>query len=410
MDTVVFVGWGEHQSNATDDSLESRIKQASLFSAVTGLGFFCAFLISWCISWRRSACLVDCCCGFVGCECSAGDRCCEDDEGEEDSSAALRDDPTRDEATMLLSEHQPTRAETRFASLGAPKVAPSYLFPASRRAAAAAAAGGNAHGQLGIFMLMVEFLDAIPEAAVVAIGVMEKSVEWSLVASIFMLNITSGLATFTDLIGNPSSRQSHLLFVSATVAAGMLVFSVSNDIYSRFQDEYKRGEQHSLQLATLLSGTGAGACLVVFLMWVHNSAMAARARRALYRVCCFICQRSSRASFAPAKTSGGCHGPLVSFLLLVSLMAWTVTLCVLFVLLFDLLYVKWTNEDRAAGTAFIEGLSGGAFVVTVGGTLIPFSQLGAQGITNWGRTRKAVVAALAFTSGLIAGEVLSTLV
>ncbi len=49
-------------------------------------------------------------------------------------------------------------------------------------------------------MLMVEFLDAIPEAAVIAISVLEGSIGWSLVIAIFMLNITSGLATFTDLI------------------------------------------------------------------------------------------------------------------------------------------------------------------------------------------------------------------
>ncbi len=57
----------------------------------------------------------------------------------------------------------------------------------------------------------------------------------------------------------------------------------------------------------------------------------------------------------------------------------------------------------------LSGVSGGAFVTTVGGTLIPFAQLGAQAAKNWGRTRKAVVAGVAFIGGLMAGEILSTL-
>ncbi len=49
-------------------------------------------------------------------------------------------------------------------------------------------------------------------------------------------------------------------------------------------------------------------------------------------------------------------------------------------------------------------------MTTVGGTLIPFAQLGAQAAKNWGRTRKAVVAGVAFIGGLMAGEILSTLI
>lgn len=129
------------------------------------------------------------------------------------------------------------------------------------------ASGSGGHGgQLGLFMLLVEFLDALPEACVIAISILEGEINLSLVLSIAALNFSTGLATFTDLIPNSSGRQPHLLFFSATLAAGMLVFSVSS-LYAEFNFEYNNGFRTKFQFGLLMLGTILGGLLVTTLMW-----------------------------------------------------------------------------------------------------------------------------------------------
>lgn len=260
-------------------------------------------------------------------------------------------------------------------------------------------------GHMGIFLMVVEFLDAIPEAAVIAIYVIEHTVDVSLVASICTLNFATGLATFCDLLKNDSAHQSHVLFVTTTFASGMLVYSVSNDIYGHFEDEYDHGVRNSFQFGMLLLGTMSGAILVLVLMWIHNSKAALTLREKLKRL--LPCWSTRMVTLAKKKSEQ--KSVLFSLVLVSLLVAWTISLCILFVLLFNSLYVQWGPNEQISGVCFIEGISGGAFIVTIGGTIIPYSQQGAKGITNWGKTRKTIVGSLVFLTGLLSGELLSTL-
>jgi hypothetical protein len=98
------------------------------YSAVTAMGFFTAFLISWFISSRFSRCIVNAMCWVLGCESRIGNQCCEDapEHAAEDEEPLLGGDKSDMAESHALISHQPKKdpeAAVSLAPPGPPKMA-----------------------------------------------------------------------------------------------------------------------------------------------------------------------------------------------------------------------------------------------------------------------------------------------
>eukprot|EP01094_Clydonella_sp_ATCC50884_P003244 TRINITY_DN124_c0_g1_i4.p1 TRINITY_DN124_c0_g1~~TRINITY_DN124_c0_g1_i4.p1 ORF type:complete len:248 (-),score=81.51 TRINITY_DN124_c0_g1_i4:1037-1780(-) len=126
--------------------------------------------------------------------------------------------------------------------------------------------GGRPPGNFGLFMVALEALDAIPEAAVIAESVAAGSVSWSFVLSIFFLNTANSLATSLDIMATRSTPSIHrLLYMAIFMSIGMLSYSISTTVYANF------AKLHSLWLSiAMLLGTLLGAVLILLLMKLED--------------------------------------------------------------------------------------------------------------------------------------------
>ena len=133
----------------------------------------------------------------------------------------------------------------------------------------AAESMGLDSGRFGRFMICVELLDAIPEAAMIADTVVQGRVSWSFVAAIAALNVCNGLGTAMDLVsnnretsGDEASKDTTRkgLFVCLFFAVGILCYTISADIYFHTVQDFLAPDNPlgSIHLVCLFGGTVLG--------------------------------------------------------------------------------------------------------------------------------------------------------
>lgn len=251
-------------------------------------------------------------------------------------------------------------------------------------------------GRFGKFMICVELLDAIPEAAIIADATVQGSISWSFVIAITALNVCNGLATAMDFLAkNRETGKSNCqdsirvcLFLCIFYAVGILAYSISADIYADFVDKYDGNDRNVDHLLLLMGGTVFGGLLIAMLVkveaWLHHKSVAS-----------------------------GEEGPLPTFatrvwqcfFLFFVIFFWTCTVS------FGLASIFWvfvSHSKSAYIESALEGLSGGAFLATVAGTMIPRLQQDALNI-QWSEVRKKLVGVLMFEFGILSGVAIDVL-
>jgi hypothetical protein len=254
----------------------------------------------------------------------------------------------------------------------------------------------EANGRFGKFMICVEMLDAIPEAAIIADAVVNGTVSLSFVLAIFCLNVCNGLATSMDFLAkNRDTNRSNChesickcLFVFIFFAVGVLSYSISADIYANFATKYDGNLRDGNHFMLLLGGTVMGGVLIATLLrvedWLHHKSDAA-----------------------------GEVGPKPTFnrrvwqctLIFFAIAMWT---CFLSYGLSAIFWLFVEHSSSAYIEAALEGLSGGAFLATVAGTMIPRMQQDAMSI-RWTEVRKKLVGVLLFEMGIMSGVAIDVL-
>eukprot|EP00049_Salpingoeca_infusionum_P018385 m.357015 g.357015 ORF g.357015 m.357015 type:complete len:440 (+) comp17683_c0_seq1:194-1513(+) len=358
------------------------VRIGAKFGAISTAGFAAAYVLAMLAAvWTFGARMTDWCCYTVGCEC-CGAFCCEDADhitashGHHGASESFHTGE-KDNLSEALLDEQPHASS---ASLEAYAEAGTML----QEAPGADPDQDEKGGDFGLFMIMIEFLDAIPEALVVGDSVVNGELRYALVASIFVLNFASGFAMFGDMMRSKrkdgvKDRSDHVLFVSATLAAGMLMFTIADEVYGEFD---KFGDGAWPKYLLVLGGTLVGSSLVLGLMWF---ATAKGGQRVKETVANFFHSNSSTLTCAIT------NRVLKAFVLMIALCVWMISLTVISVYVF---------HGESVKTAFVEGVSGGAFLITVSGTLIPEAQKAASEL-DWSLTRKAAVGATSFVVGLL---------
>jgi hypothetical protein len=251
-------------------------------------------------------------------------------------------------------------------------------------------------GRFGKFMICVELLDAIPEAAIIADATVEGSISWSFVLAICTLNICNGLATAMDFLSNNSdmsySRSQDsirvCLFVFIFFAIGILSYSISADIYADFVDKYDDSTRGSDHLLLLMGGTIVGGFLIATLMrvedWLHHKSA-----------------ETEKIVVKPTFLVRACQC-LALFLII---FFWTIALS------FGLAAIFWLfveHNKSAYIESALEGLSGGAFLATVAGTMIPRIHEDAN-MLHWPEVKKRLVGVCLFELGIMCGVAIDVL-
>eukprot|EP01147_Barroeca_monosierra_P004797 gene4797-8669_t len=410
-------------SGCKDLSITRAVQDSAWVGASIGAGFLAAFMVATLLfTCECSGKALDASCLVVACECFP-DECCADVEGDDvfGSDDRINAKPSNsinhqcDIFTLSDANGNMSTSLKSVAVVDEPRLQTEDPANILRLETSKEETGSSNHmttsenvldfqesGEFGAFLALVEFLDAIPESLVLSDALARGRLQTALIVSIVVLNFSTGFAMFSDLIRSPDStihtshRIHQVLFLSATVAAGMLIFAVSDEIYAGFTE--KEGSERGLSLGLLIAGTIVGGGLVLSLMWFSAAQGAAnlKARVRGYFRCCsvetFVWSRG-RALFIDTGRVAK------SLMLVIALTLWLMLLTISGTLIFR----RDTVEKD-----FIEGFSGGAFIITIGGTLLPEGSIAAQR-SGWSGVRKQMLAASSFLFGLMIAVILKLL-
>eukprot|EP01103_Thecamoeba_quadrilineata_P000730 TRINITY_DN10643_c0_g1_i1.p1 TRINITY_DN10643_c0_g1~~TRINITY_DN10643_c0_g1_i1.p1 ORF type:complete len:533 (-),score=88.91 TRINITY_DN10643_c0_g1_i1:64-1662(-) len=126
-------------------------------------------------------------------------------------------------------------------------------------------------GRFAVFMFLLELIDAIPEAAVIAQSTINRTIGWSFVISILSLNLVNTSASAVDFLATSNSKKLHrFLFALLFFSVGMLCYSISADVYGKFAELFKTDERGAGDMACLMFGTFVGFSLIIFLMRLEH--------------------------------------------------------------------------------------------------------------------------------------------
>jgi hypothetical protein len=135
----------------------------------------------------------------------------------------------------------------------------------------AARQGARPSGGFGKFMIVLELVDSVPEAAIIADATASGTLSWTFVVSIFFLNLSNTFATAIDYTATRSSTTLHrMLFSSIFFSVGMLMYSIPTTVYGSFKNSFMADEIGWLHAVSLVAGTFVGAALIVLLMHVEH--------------------------------------------------------------------------------------------------------------------------------------------
>lgn len=125
--------------------------------------------------------------------------------------------------------------------------------------------------QLGWIMIAVEFLDALPEAAMLAEQCFNSDSSLALITSLFFMNISNGFVQTFDMMSTVDSLfVSGLLFVVLHFCVGLLSYSIAADVYGDFEEEWTAGHLGIEDVIALLMGTIIGCSFVLVLNLAIN--------------------------------------------------------------------------------------------------------------------------------------------
>jgi hypothetical protein len=141
------------------------------------------------------------------------------------------------------------------------------------------APGSRPVGSFGKFMILLESIDSIPEAMIIADATASGRMTLAFAFSIFSLNMANTMATALDFLATKPEKILHrLLLTMIFFSVGSLSFSISSTVFSSFLEHLAEGTYTWLNMIPMMFGVIIGALLIWLLMFVeerlHRKAMA----------------------------------------------------------------------------------------------------------------------------------------
>ena len=126
-------------------------------------------------------------------------------------------------------------------------------------------------GKFGWVMVFVEFIDALPEAAMLAQISVEGLSFASLLAALFVMNFANGFSTTFDIMATIKSKLVYAtMFIVLHFSVGLLSYAISVSVYAHFGDELLNNHRTIGDLYSLYIGTCVGSLFVVCNMAFHH--------------------------------------------------------------------------------------------------------------------------------------------
>lgn len=134
------------------------------------------------------------------------------------------------------------------------------------------APGSRPTGSFGKFMILLESIDSIPEAMIIADATASHRMTLAFAFSIFSLNMANTMATALDFLATKPEKLLHrLLLAMIFFAVGSLSFSISSTVFSSFLEHLANDPDFTwIQLVPLLGGVLLGAMLIWLLMFIEE--------------------------------------------------------------------------------------------------------------------------------------------
>jgi hypothetical protein len=121
------------------------------------------------------------------------------------------------------------------------------------------------------FMILLESIDSIPEAMIIADATASGRMTLAFAFSIFSLNMANTMATALDFLATKPEKVLHrLLLTMIFFSVGSLSFSISSTVFSSFLDHLASGLYTWLNLIPMLGGVVVGALLIWVLMVIEE--------------------------------------------------------------------------------------------------------------------------------------------
>jgi hypothetical protein len=141
------------------------------------------------------------------------------------------------------------------------------------------APGSRPVGSFGKFMILLESIDSIPEAMIIADATASGRMTLAFAFSIFSLNMANTMATALDFLATKPEKILHrLLLTMIFFSVGSLSFSISSTVFSSFLEHLAEGTYTWINMIPMMFGVVIGALLIWLLMFVeerlHRKALA----------------------------------------------------------------------------------------------------------------------------------------
>lgn len=126
-------------------------------------------------------------------------------------------------------------------------------------------------GSYGKFMVVMEAIDAVPEALVIAASTADGTMTFSLAASIFFLNVVNTLSTALDFLAVTSEPVfPRLMLVLVSFSVGSMAFSISSIMFEGFVFRVVTVACRACYAGAFYGGIVAGVLLVWTLTLVES--------------------------------------------------------------------------------------------------------------------------------------------
>ena len=126
------------------------------------------------------------------------------------------------------------------------------------------APGTRPVGNFGKFMILLESIDSVPEALIIADATAAGNMNLAFALSIFSLNMANTMATALDFLATKPEKTLHrLLLAMIFFSVGSLSFSISSTVFSSFLDHLESDPEFSwINLVPMMGGVFIGALLI----------------------------------------------------------------------------------------------------------------------------------------------------
>ncbi len=258
-------------------------------------------------------------------------------------------------------------------------------------------------------LCLSEGLDSIPEALLLGQAGVAGDFKWALVVSLFFFTSINTVIACLDFCTNESPKLNVTFYGLLTFSLGCLVYSLSADIYSDFEEHWNLHEKSIVDLILLFAGTALGGLAISAITIIVHKKLEADKKKHLENINDEPTQHQvdpdehdapeTRTLLRKKKPNNfrNCCVSIILWLALAIFQAGSTALVA---------FVFWSIQTSEHSIySLFEGFSGGCFLGTISGTVIPAiqEQRSFSGLGN-------VAAVIVGTTLLIAGILVATLV